>query len=331
MLLLSLTWAKQDNCSIEWSLLCNNVRVFLGSTVSKGCVVSFGVTVGPDAVVRSHSKLTRAHVDGVTRNVDLGNKGKGFLWAGDDDESVDNKLHISARIARKYSIGDDSGDEDAELGVSGASGRAGQEDALSETDDSVEGGAGGTDFDQEVREIVTEGIQSGEAVDNMVLEINGRKFAHDKTFFECVRCILWGILNSVPQVRNLAAFCFVLFFFFFPKCPCFFKNTPPQKPLLAALKVLLKKYKGLLEKFMQEGEETELMWALQEFLERDHARYMEIFPFIVHSLYDLDLLDEEAIFAWEKEQQELTGDDRKFLNMSAKFLEWLKTADDESD
>ncbi len=85
-----------------------------------------------------------------------------------------------------------------------------------------------------------------------------------------------------------------------------------------------------MEKFLQEGEATELLWALQEFLERDHARFFDIFPFIVHALYDLDLLDEESIFEWEKEQQELTGDDRKFLNQCAKFLEWLKTAD-ESD
>lgn len=97
------------------------------------------------------------------------------------------------------------------------------------------------------------------------------------------------------------------------------------------LTTLVFRYQALLAKFLQEGEETELLWALQEFVERDHPRYLELFPFIVHALYDLDLLDEEAIFAWEKEQQELTGDDRKFLLLCSKFLDWLRTADDESD
>jgi translation initiation factor eIF-2B subunit epsilon len=87
-----------------------------------------------------------------------------------------------------------------------------------------------------------------------------------------------------------------------------------------------------LQKFLQEGEETELLWALQEFLERDHVRYFAVFQFVVHTLYDLELLDEDAIFGWEKEQRELTGeDDRKFLNQCEKFLEWLRTADDDSE
>ncbi len=183
---------------MEWSLLCDNVRIHLGSTISKGCILSFGVWIGPRAIVRSHSRLSRTAVEGSTRNIDLGDKGRGFLWVNEEDDGIDNKLHLSTRAIRKESIGDDSGDDELV-----SSGKVQQDDAaLSETDDSVDNAAGGTDFDQEVREIVSEGVQSGESVENMVLEINGRKFAHDKTFFECVRCILWGILNSVPAVRD---------------------------------------------------------------------------------------------------------------------------------
>jgi translation initiation factor eIF-2B subunit epsilon len=150
----------EDNCVMEWSLLCNNVKVYMGSVIGKDSILSFGVCVGPNAMVRNHSRLTRNHLEDNTRNVDLGNKGKGFLWVT-EEETTNNKLHVSLRHLRKHSLGDDSNDEEEEkLGVSGASARG--EEVLSETDESsVDGAAAGTDFDQEVREIVIEGVTSG--------------------------------------------------------------------------------------------------------------------------------------------------------------------------
>jgi translation initiation factor eIF-2B subunit epsilon len=302
----------ENNCTIEMSLLCNNVRIFLGSTVGRGCLLSFGVCVGPNVAVKSHSRLTREHVNhDSTQNADLGDKGRGFLWIAKEEEAA-NTLYVSG-VHRKHSVLEDDSDDDndsafASSGVTASSsgGDAGDEHS---GDDSGEAGAQSQtrDFDQEVREIVLEGVQGGAAVDNMALEINGRKFAHDKTFFECVRCVLWALLASVPE------------------------SVAPGKPLLTALQKLLKKYQPLLQKFLQEGEHAELLWTLQEYCEKDHERFMPIFQFIVHTLYDMDLLDEEAIWSWEKEQQQLQGDDRRFLVQCSKFLEWLRTADDDSE
>ena len=44
---------------------------------------------------------------------------------------------------------------------------------MSETDDSdlLDAGAGGTDFDFEVREIVSEGVKASSAIENLVLEV----------------------------------------------------------------------------------------------------------------------------------------------------------------
>ena len=47
--------------------------------------------------------------------------------------------------------------------------------------------------------------------------------------------------------------------------------------------------------------------------------------------YDVDILSEEAIFQWAKEREHATGDDRRFLDQSMKFIEWLKEAEEESD
>ncbi len=301
----------ENGCTIEMSLLCDNVRIFLGSSIGRGCVLSIGVCVGPNAALKSHTRLTREHVNNeCTLNVDLGDKGRGFLWAAKEEEQS-NTLYFSG-VHRKHSVLEDDSDEDNDSNFASSSAAtassAGDVDGAASGDDSgdAEGGSGATDFDQEVREIVIEGVQTGAAVDNMALEINGRKFAHDKTFFECVRCVLWGLLASVPE------------------------SAGTGKPLLTALQKLLKKYQPLLARFLQDGEQSELLWTLQEYCEKDHVRFMPIFQFIVHAFYDLDLLDEDSIWAWEKEQKQLQGDDRRFLVQCQKFLEWLRTADDDA-
>ncbi len=110
-------------------------------------------------------------------------------------------------------------------------------------------------------------------------------------------------------------------------------SVEPGKPLLTQFQKLLKSWHGLLGKFVTTpADQTELLWTLQEYVEfKDHARYATVFQFIVHALYDQDVIEEEAVWAWEKEQQTLVGADRKYLEQCAKFLSWLKEADSSSE
>ena len=289
-----------DNARIEWSVLCSKVRIFVGVTIGRGCMLSFGVHVGPAVAVKNNTRLTTLQGEGCSRNMDLGDKGVGFQWIDEDADFL-----VSG--GRKASLTGHDSDNDT---MFTSSTPLIDESDVFDTDSELDPAASGvmaTDFDLEVREIVLEGVQLGHSVENLALEINGRKFAHDKTFLDCVRCILYAFMKSVPE------------------------DVAEGKPLLTALQKVLKKYRGLLAKFLQEDEVSEIIWALQEFCEdKQLARFASTFPFVLHTLYDIDLVDEESIFEWEKEQASLMGEDRRFLEMSSKFLEWLREADDDS-
>lgn len=58
-----------------------------------------------------------------------------------------------------------------------------------------------------------------------------------------------------------------------------------------------------------------------------HAKYKKIFPIILHTLFNNEVLEEEAIWKWVEEQD----DDKTYVNLSENFLNWLKTADEEDD
>jgi translation initiation factor eIF-2B subunit epsilon len=230
----------EDNCVVEWGIVCSRAHLYENVTLGKGAVVSFDVCVGPNVNIKAHTRLTRQHVKGsvlgisdgeeITRNIDLGNRGVGVQWVLQEEEQQ-NQLHASGR--KPLQLGDSEDDE--------------PNDPISaETEDSeiVDASTLATDFDVEVREIAIDGIKANSSIENIVLEINGRKFAHDKSFFECARAVLWSLLYSVPQ------------------------SVEVGKPLLVQFQALLKKWHGLLAKFVQSvQDQTELLWTLQEFVE----------------------------------------------------------------
>ena len=297
-----------NNCNIEWGILCDNVHVYDDVVIGKGAILAMDVRVGPNITLKAHTRLVKEHLsadvlgfsmdkEDLTRNIDLGNKGKGVLWTKQEDSALlDLGLHMSAK---KDSLGEVYSDEEVinEIAI--------EDEVTSELEEAILL----TDFDVEVREIVLEGLKMGSQIDNMALEINGRKFAHDKTFFECAKCILWAFLASVPE------------------------GVEEGKPLLLEIQKILKKWSELLKKNIQsEIDQAELIWALQEFLEKEKefTRYHSIFQFILHALYDLDIVEEDAIWEWEEEQKQQSTIS-PFLTQSLKFLEWLREAESSSE
>jgi translation initiation factor eIF-2B subunit epsilon len=47
----------------------------------------------------------------------------------------------------------------------------------------------------------------------------------------------------------------------------------------------------------------------------------------MHTLYNNEVLEEEAIWKWVEEQDE----DKTFVTLAENFLNWLKTADEEEE
>lgn len=160
-------------------------------------------------------------------------------------------------------------------------------------------------FEVELRNFVLEGIRNNIPVETLTLEVINRN--NDRLFLGCSRAILYALLASIPE------------------------NIAPGKPLLVAFQKTLKQWQKLMLSFVQEYDMVDILKILEEYLETDFPRYASIFQFLVHNLYDLDIVNEESIFQWESERMALPEENRKFVSQCTKFLDWLKNAEKEED
>uniref|UniRef100_A0A8C5C4Z0 Basic leucine zipper and W2 domain-containing protein 1-A n=1 Tax=Gadus morhua TaxID=8049 RepID=A0A8C5C4Z0_GADMO len=92
----------------------------------------------------------------------------------------------------------------------------------------------------------------------------------------------------------------------------------------------LKQYSLLLKAFTSQGlSELTLLLKIQEYC-YDNIHFMKTFQKIVVLLYKADVLNEESILKWYNEEHLAKGKGM-FLEQMKKFVEWLKSAEEESE
>jgi len=168
-------------------------------------------------------------------------------------------------------------------------------------------------FAKEVEDTVKRGLLDNHSVDNIALEIQALKFAYDQTFLDCTNAALISLLKAIAESRG---------------------DTPQS--LIAAINTTIKKWGPLLNKFLTTTEDqVESIYTLEEYCGKEGEGYEifnKYFQFVLHSLYENDVIEEDAILEWadslEKEEDE---DDKYFLKQCEKLLKWLREAEEDED
>jgi len=108
------------------------------------------------------------------------------------------------------------------------------------------------------------------------------------------------------------------------------KSEPAE--LINDTRKTLKQWSELLLKFALDDSEDqiELIYEIQEYCEKNE-KMEKAFQWILHSLYDNDVLTEESILGWSEEQEKANSTDNRFFQQCKKFLKWLKEAEEEDE
>jgi translation initiation factor eIF-2B subunit epsilon len=292
------------------SIVCEDVVLQAGVKVPRNCVLGGGVVIAERVELAAESRVTWA-----ARPVDDGNNedddgfgssdeevgeeqelesdekvvgvgGRGRLWAPAEDE----KQALRGMLVMSEAVLEDGAD--------------GSDD---ESSDDEGGGGRALTFEEEVHDIVRRGVDEGVKVDNVAMEVNGRKFAHDKTFGDCAAIIVPTMLGTLAP-------------------------TESRKDAFAAATKLIKDWKPLVQKFARSiVDQKQTIVAIEEFVVREEWKAHKLMMPILKCMYDLDVLEDSAIVNWAADAEERDEQGQALAAECAKLVEYLEEEDEDED
>jgi len=300
------------DCTITGSIICEDVNVGSGVKVETNCVLGGGVVISADMTISEGQRVTlagRPKDDGHDDDDDFGDDdvdneakeeemetdvkvvgpdGKGRLWSPDEDE-LEAKIAMLVMATNKE-ISSDEEVNDEEDG-----------------DKDDEDGPAMLPFEEEIQDIVRRGVEEGVNPDNIAMEVNGRKFAHDKGFGDCFAQILRTIMYTMPE-------------------------TTSRKEAFASAKKLTTQWKGLLQKFGRSDTDQLLgIEALESFVMDEKWTMHKLMMPILKALYDEDIVGDNAILDWAAEAGKRDAVGKALVAECKQLIEYLEEDDEDDD
>ncbi|KAH6937485.1 hypothetical protein HPB50_000752 [Hyalomma asiaticum] len=268
----------EDDCHLQQCLLASGVVIKRSVTVTPGCVLSFGVVVGPDIKLKEGTLLQPtpdsdgfedepAHEFLHCTECDpslVGKEGHGFLCRPeeeDNDEDDDDALpeDVWGRPPPS-SENEDSGPEEEELSSDGSA---------SPVDDTKL-------FYNEVVESLQRGVEENVKCDNLILEINSSRYAYNIAMRGVIAVVTRVVLEMPLLLLSAAEYG-------------------------GKLRKCLAQFRALLLNYVRDPESmADCLLGLEEFVAL-HEQYSTAVGGILKWMYDQELVSEEAIVQWFQE------------------------------
>lgn len=320
----------EDDCSVSFSILCDSVSVASGSTIENGCLLSFGVKVGPAVSIPPGTLITRIYQSQVSQLSDdfaepetptspvndeapfdhsvVGKEGEGHVWVqsrsseDDEDEEEDLTQQLLGLNISQESFNEDDEEESEEDSDEGSD--------LSPCpspppDDTAL-------FYSEVQESIQRTVEENVKVDNLILEINSSKHAYNISIKELNQLVMKAVLE-LPHNNGLLE----------------------PTPLLQAMRKLVKKLSPMFQNYFKNAEsQLDCLTVIEQHCTTNSSTY-SILPNLVMLLYEEDIIAEDVILHWFKSPCRLDDETKrnheKVLKLVTPFVTWLQEADEESD
>ena len=340
-----------DNCVIERgskvyrSILCDSVYVKSNVVVEQGCILSYGVIVGPRFTVKRGSRLTCIqHTDTVgsvdgdwgeaTGEVtqvqykspsensnpnDVGKEGRGFLWHPPTDEDEESDQVVEEWPANEENTSDnESNSSESRTSTPGPAPQTLQFTEESDVDNLV--------FYNEVIDLIRSGLADKVPTDNTILMINASKYAYNIPMQEVPLAIIKAIMEGPRRSGTSTATTPVS------------TSQPPLQPsdLMSYIDSAVKFFKSLLQHYMKEHSiQLCVMETIVDCAEKQPNVLTNLARMIL-LLYNEDIIEESVVLTWHENynsSSSISGDSSRkqdVLTAVKPVVEWLQTASEES-
>ncbi|GMY21197.1 translation initiation factor eIF-2B subunit epsilon-like [Fagus crenata] len=344
----------EDGCKLMHAIVCDGVVMKSGAILEPGVVLSFKVVIGKQFVVPPYSKVSLfqqptkqdsdeeleyadnssgiVEISSLTGTVDnsnvqltselsdkecgptyeLGTGGVGYVWSiceGIHEEEW--RQSIAPIPADKLAEAMQSTDDDLELltqdgGVLPPSGELKPDSSDDDNEDSRDDSAY---FEKEVEATFLRAVHENVKEDHIILEVNSLRLSYNKLLADCAGAIFSSIMKLALE-------------------------TPHSSPggLYESTKNEITKWKKLLKSYLTDiDEQIEVILKFEEMCLESAKEFSPLFAKILWHLYNVDIIEEDAILRWEDEKKDADDSDKVFVKQSEQFIQWLREAPEEDD
>ncbi|KAJ3326333.1 hypothetical protein HDV06_000209 [Boothiomyces sp. JEL0866] len=280
-----------NECAVSKSILGKNVVLLEKVKLDNGCVLDFGVHIGPNVTLEPRTRISaEKHSDEYHDDSEneleydiVGKRGNGYIYNpdySDDEDEIDlrnvSRSYLDYESPSEYTEADQETDPET--------------DGEFEEDEE-------NDWYTEVEQTIQRAFDENHTVDIAVLELNTLKMAMNITFQDLRQIVYPAILRVMLKESS---------------------NKDRLKVVNRWLPVLLK--------FTHSDEDQlHLLNLLQQFLV-DNAAIVSFAPQLIMAGYNIDLLKEEVILKWYE-----NGPPIKIKDAVLPLIKWLNEAETESE
>eukprot|EP01033_Poteriospumella_lacustris_P015483 gene15483-11075_t len=286
----------EDNVFISEAIICDGAVIKSGAVIPRGSIISFGVVVEAGTQLKDYTRMTKAKEEvnliaspALDRSlwtrapepVEDGSEDDGYDYGDEDD---DWKPQTAATDA---SGDEDEDDSDHDSPIDRKQATKGPRSPVPQRG-SARGQTPQVDkFHEHVVDLVSAAISENQPATATLMEIKGLKFSHNKSFAECVRSTMAGALTQVPSTSVKEA---VL------KLKSLVAEDETANTLLSSLS-------------QSPQDELEMITAVEDFVlqSNNYSLFGTSLAFFIRSLYDEDLVSEDAVLLWSSNVQKLAA------------------------
>ncbi|KAK9066479.1 hypothetical protein SSX86_013801 [Deinandra increscens subsp. villosa] len=329
----------EDGCNLKQAILCDGAVMRSRSVLEPGVVLSFNVVVGQEFVVPAYSKVSLLpqpveedsdeeleyadnNNSGIIHAIENGNSssewesseigvgGRGFIWSISEVDQEEEWRHSVAPIPESKLIElAQMALENLEIGTedNNVFATMDEQESGNESDDETRDEA--QIFEKEIEATFLRGVHENVKEDHIILEVNSLRLSYNVALETCASALFYSMMKlALDTPHNSAAV------------------------LVKNVKDVVSRWGKLLKPYVQGvDDEIEVIMKFEEICVEDGKEFAPLFVQILHLLYDIDIIQEEAILNWANEKEGADEADKVFVKQAEKFIQWLNEASEEED
>ncbi|KAI9824374.1 MAG: hypothetical protein M1819_000879 [Sarea resinae] len=337
-----------DGSEVRQAIVANDAIVGKNCVLEPGALVSYAVRLADRLTVSGTRRLTRGKRKRGNEDRQfepsasdpsiVGESGEGHDYTDSEDSEQDEENRSSGLIYNmaNLAVSDSSistlSSQNASDEAQHAPHHARSEASSFATTLSDDSGAP-DDFHHDAASSMFDSLQRGDASDVVQLELIGLRMSANASDHQVRRAVVAAFMKRVQQVMETPT----------PRNPTSSNSSaaapPPPTPLGAsdAVALVFGTYKELIERTIfdkkdptttEKPDQVDFLLAAQTDLVH-RPRGDAVLLFVCKTLYDLDVLDEEAFAQWWADDRSRESEDlRRVRALSEQFVRWLEEAEE---